>query len=248
MRQNPVLEKAHPINRGCVFAWDARFPSLELTTGRSGIMTANVSSQLSQAGAMARQFAGGGFGNSQIDFGIFSATNSLHFKPATWLTYMHFANIPPGANARMVGCQSDNNIANGWNLGPDDINADRLGLTAIRSIQDIRVSTPITECPTGWHAVGVTSLGTDATGVQFWIDGQKVTTDVHTLGVGVSGPNTTDPLLIGQHRFQSATSSNEASGNLRMFDRVLSDYWMRVWGLSPYLGFIADILTSSSKR
>lgn len=244
MRAAAILDRAHPMNANCVFAWDARFPTLELTTGRKGIMSANVTSSLSQAGAMARKFAGGAFGASQIDFGIFTPTNSLHFRPATWLSYMHFGNISPGSEARIIACQSDNNIANGWQLGADNQNSNQLGLTTVKTIQDMRVTTPITECPTGWHAVGVTSAGTDGNAVQFWVDGQKVTTQIHTLGIGTSNPNTTDPLLIAQHRFQAAASSNEALGNLRMFSQILPDVWMRFWGLNPYLGFISDALTS----
>jgi hypothetical protein len=237
MREAAILHRAHPINRGCVFAWDARCPIIELTTGRLGVMTTNVTSQLSQAGAIARQFAGGGFGNSQIDFGLFPATSSMHFQPATWLTYMHFANISPGSQARMVACQSDNNAVAGWQLGPDDVNADRLGLTLVKSVADVRASTNVTLTPTGWHCVGVTSDGINGNGIQIWIDGEKVVTDVHTLGSGGSVPVTADPFLIGQHRFQSATSSNEASANLRCFDRILPDYWMREAGKKPYLGF-----------
>lgn len=241
MREAAILQRAHPMNSHCVFAWDARFPTLELTTGRKGVMSTNVTSSLSQAGAIARKFAGGAFGDSQIDFGLFVPTNTLHMRPATWLCYMHFGNVNPGMNARIIGCQSDNNIANGWQLGADNINAEQLGLTAVKAIQDMRVTTPITECPTGWHAVGVTSAGTDGNSVQFWVDGFKVTTQINTLGSGGSAPNTTDPLLLAQHRFQAAASSNEALGNLRMFTQILPDVWMEQWGINPYLGFIPTL-------
>jgi len=241
MREFAILQRSHPINQGCLFAWDARMPTVELTTGSLGIMSANVTTALSQVGSIARQFAGGGFGDSQITFGLFVPTNNLQSNPTTWLTYMHFANVSPGSSARMVACQSDNNIANGWQLGPDDINADRMSLTLVRSVANVRASTPVHLCPTGWHAVGVTSDGINGNGVQFWIDGIKVVTDVHNIGSGSSNPNTTDPLLIGQHRFQSPASSNEASANIRIIDHILPDNLMEEWGHKPYLGYISQV-------
>ena len=231
MSRLPILDKSHPINRKCVFAWDARLAQQNLVDGRLGTQTNNVSLGVAPGSILGRKFTQSGtYQSSQVNFGLYVPTNNLHASPATWLFY---TNIISASNIALA-CQTDSDSTRGWQIGT---NGGRLYLGLVRSSSDIRRSIN-NNTLTGIHRIAVTYDGTETnTGIRIYVDGVEQTYFTSSGPSGTTGPNTTDPLCLGTQRWDTTQSYGGVIFNARFYQRVLSTAEIKVFNQDPYIGY-----------
>jgi hypothetical protein len=239
MSRLPILDKSHPVNRKCVFAWDARLPQQNLVDGRLGTQTNNVSLGVAPGSIIGRKFTqSGSYQSSQINFGLYVPTNFLHGSPATWLFY---TNIASASNIALA-CQTDSDGSRGWQVGTND---GRLYLGLVRSSSDIRKSIN-NNALTGIHRIAVTYDGTETnTGTHIYVDGVEQTYFTSSGPSGSTTPNTADPLLLGTQRWDTAQSYGGIIFNARFYQRVLSTAEIQTFSQDPYVGFVYAKSTST---
>lgn len=232
MSRLPILDKSHPINRKCVFAWDGRLAQQNLVDGRLGTQTNNVSLGVAPGSILGRKFtSGGGYQSSQINFGLYVPTNFLHGSPATWLFY---TNIVTAGNIALA-CQTDSDASRGWQVGTSN---GRLYLGLVRSSSDIR-KTISNNALTGIHRIAITYDGTETnTGIHIYVDGVEQTYYASSGPSGSTSANTTDPLLLGTQRWETNQSYGGVIFNARFYQRVLSTAEIQAFSQDPYVGYV----------
>jgi hypothetical protein len=232
MSRLPILDKSHPINRKCVFAWDARLAQQNLVDGRLGTQTSNVSLGVAPGSILGRKFTQSGtYQSSQINFGLYVPTNFLHGSPATWLFY---TNIASASNIALA-CQTDSDSSKGWQVGTS---GGRLYLGLVRSSTDIR-KTINDNALTGIHKIAITYDGTETnTGIHIYVDGIEQTYYASSGPSGTTGANTTDPLLLGTQRWETSQSYGGTIFNARFYQRVLSTAEISIFSKDPYVGYV----------
>jgi hypothetical protein len=87
----PALDPNHPINDGCVFAWDARLPQRDLRYGLQGTLNTNVTRKTYKAGLNGCKFAGGSSNASCVTFNGAKVTAALHAGPMSVFGYFDLA-------------------------------------------------------------------------------------------------------------------------------------------------------------
>lgn len=232
---SPRLDKRHPINRGCVFAWDARNPTCDAAKGYAGTLVGSITQgATSSLGTAGKKFGGNWYYEDCVQFGDHQYTNTLHATPATWVYYY---NQVTSTNLSL-GCHCDYFSSGGWTFGTYYELAAYFKLELIRSSTDVRAT--FTPPGTGEHVLVCTYDGTNNySGIVAYFDGTAAARgdSYNQDGSGIGYPVTPgDPLCISTNRFETASSFDGTIYCARAFNRVLDAQEIALISSDPYLG------------
>lgn len=222
-----MINRESRLTRSLVFAWRAR-ETLDQVSGVVGVPT-NLSREHSKY--MAYKFAGGGEGNSDLNFGLHSSTNDLHEQPATWA----FVATMTTASHASFACHIDSNVSSGWQIGSNTVSGNtRLGLLFIRSTTNFRSviqrGEPVNAGP--FSFVVVSDGAVPAPSVKFYFNGVQETNVFTSGGVGTTSPATAQNLYLGRSRVDGGVSH---AGNIQV--ALIAS---RMWSYDEVLAFHRD--------
>lgn len=232
-QQSPyLLNGAHPLTKGLVFAFSGHH-GMDLVSGTRPTNT-NVS-EIGYFNKHAWSFAGGAVGNSQLDFGALTRTNSLHFNPATWAFYYTINS----SNFGGMGSQNDGGAAQGWQVFTS---GGKIALNCTRPGTDLGYISNLTVTANILHALVITYDGSELqTGVKIWQDGVLGTpAGGGTDGAGGGAATTTSHLFLGRQNWGNPLSHNGPILVSLMANRTWSDAEVSQFTNNPYIVFLQD--------
>jgi len=215
------------LTRGLIFAYTPSIAQpFDRVGGNLGVIT-NVA-RVNIRRTLGMRFAGGADLNSVINYGTQASTENLANSPATWAFYCATTDL-----TRLdLACHEDNNVAGGWQIGPNQMGP--IGLNITRAVVNLKFGATLAGFDTGGaFTVVVTHDGSlTQAGCRIYANGVVQSPAAGADGSGASASVPAESFFLGRGRL---SANNNLDGDI-----YACAIAKRVWSAAEAAAYHAD--------